>query len=40
MKFNIPGISPGIIIIGTQIEIEFTKKPNCAKSQGCLIVSP
>jgi hypothetical protein len=26
VKFNIPGISPGIIFIGTQIETEFTKK--------------
>jgi len=37
VKFSIPGISPGIIFTGTPIEIEFTKKPNCAVSSKWLI---
>ncbi|NP_001266050.1 kunitz-type trypsin inhibitor-like 2 protein-like precursor [Cicer arietinum] len=37
VKFVIPGISPGIIFTGTPIEIEFTKKPNCAESSKWLI---
>lgn len=37
VKFSIPGISPGIIFTGTSIEIEFTKRPNCAESSKWLI---
>nr|BBO25484.1 Kunitz-type protease inhibitor [Apios americana] len=32
VKFKIPGISPGIIFTGTQLEIEFAEKPRCAES--------
>ncbi|XP_058773498.1 kunitz-type trypsin inhibitor-like 2 protein [Vicia villosa] len=32
VKFVIPGISPGIIFTGTPLEIEYTRKPSCAKS--------
>ncbi|XP_014506311.1 kunitz-type trypsin inhibitor-like 2 protein [Vigna radiata var. radiata] len=32
VKFTIPGISPGIIFTGTELDIEFVQKPWCAKS--------
>ncbi|XP_014507235.1 kunitz-type trypsin inhibitor-like 2 protein [Vigna radiata var. radiata] len=32
VQFTIPGISPGIIFTGTELEIEFVEKPWCAKS--------
>ncbi|CAJ2665966.1 unnamed protein product [Trifolium pratense] len=38
VKFTIPNISNGIILIGTKFDIEFTKKPNCVKSSKWLIV--
>ncbi|CAK8532488.1 unnamed protein product [Lathyrus sativus] len=37
VKFVIPGISPGIIFTGTPIEIEYTRKPSCAKSSKWLV---
>lgn len=37
VKFSVPGISLGKIFTGTPMEIEFTKKPNCAKSSKWLI---
>ncbi|GAU40474.1 hypothetical protein TSUD_286290 [Trifolium subterraneum] len=38
LKFTIPNISNGIILVGTKLDIEFTKKPNCVKSSKWLIV--
>jgi hypothetical protein len=37
VKFTIPDISTGIIFTGTPVEIEFFKKPNCAKSSKWLV---
>ena len=32
MKFRIPGVSTGEVFTGSPLEIEFTKRPNCAAS--------
>ncbi|RDY00730.1 Kunitz-type trypsin inhibitor-like 2 protein, partial [Mucuna pruriens] len=33
VEFNIPGVNPGVIFTGvTPLDIEFTKKPNCAEN--------
>ena len=37
VKFTIQGISDGIILTGTDLKIEFTKKPNCVKSSQWLM---
>jgi hypothetical protein len=37
VKFTIQGISNGIILTGTDLKIEFTKKPNCVKSSQWLM---
>jgi len=37
VKFTIQGISNGIIFTGTDLKIEFTKKPNCIKSSQWLM---
>ncbi|CAI8593517.1 unnamed protein product [Vicia faba] len=37
VKFVIPGISPGIIFTGTPIDIEYIRKPSCAKSSKWLV---
>ena len=37
VKFTIPGVSTGEIFEGTPLEIEFTKKPNCAESSKWMV---
>ncbi|OIV98953.1 hypothetical protein TanjilG_07388 [Lupinus angustifolius] len=37
IKFTIPGISPGEIYTGTQLDIESTKKPYCATSSKWIV---
>ncbi|XP_024641219.2 kunitz-type trypsin inhibitor-like 2 protein [Medicago truncatula] len=37
VKFTIQGISNDIIMTGTELKIEFTKKPNCVKSSQWLM---
>jgi len=37
VKFTIQGISNDIIMTGTELMIEFTKKPNCVKSSQWLM---
>lgn len=38
VKFTIPGISPGIIFTGTQLDIEFEEKPECATSSKWIVI--
>jgi len=37
VKFTIQGISNDVILTGTDLQIEFTKKPNCVKSSQWLM---
>ncbi|RDX78593.1 Kunitz-type trypsin inhibitor-like 2 protein, partial [Mucuna pruriens] len=38
VKFTIPGISPGIIFTGTQLDIAFEENPECATSTKWVVV--